>query len=147
MSEGRKELERIAATMELMRAELGMLEERLTLIGSALAEITLAKRSLEELKKDQAAEVLLHIGASVRLPGTIKVIRPTVNVGRNIHVEMSADKALEFLKGREEELRRSEEELRRRREEIVRQYEGLNARAGELYAQMQGRGSGNVQIP
>lgn len=147
MSEGRRELESIAATMELLRAELGMLEERITLIGSALAEITLAKRALEELKRNGSAEILLHIGASVRLPGTIKEVRPVVNVGRNIHVEMSTDRALEFLNRREGELKHSESELMRRREELLRQYEGLNARAGEIYAKMQGRGSGDVQVP
>ncbi|MCD6382944.1 MAG: prefoldin subunit alpha [Thermoplasmata archaeon] len=147
MSSPSRDLERIAAAIEMLKAELGAVEERLALIASALSEITLARKSLEALKGSSDNEILLPIGSEIRLPGVIKSLKPVVNVGRGVHVEMSVDRALKFLKEREDELKRTEEELKGRMEEIFKQYEALNTQAAQIYTQMKGQGSGNVQIP
>lgn len=92
--------------LDAYQRQLEVAARQVELIQSALDEATRAKRSLEALDEEKSSEILLPLGASTFVRGTVTNRETTITgIGAGYATERPRAKALELLADREKTLK------------------------------------------
>jgi prefoldin alpha subunit len=131
---------RVVYELQLMDGSVQLLQDRMQILSSALADLRLAQQSLSDLKGvNPKTPILIPVGGgtfvNAELGETKKVI---VGVGADISVEMELDKAISDISSRLEEVEKAEAAVEQQLTQIVTQMQSHREVANRLSAELQG---------
>ena len=122
-----------------MEGSVNTLEQRFQIISQAVAELSLAQKSLTELKDvDKGSNLLVPVGGGVFMGAELgDISNIIVDVGANVSVEMPYDKAVEDVNSRLTEMRDAQNSVQQQLTQIIAQLESHQSMAERISAELQ----------
>jgi len=138
------QLRRLVTELRLMQGSAEVLQQRLELLRSAMADLQMAESSLKALKDLEAgAPILVPMGGgtfvNANLGDLSKVI---VGIGADVSVEMDLDGALEDVSARLAEVERAGQSVQQQLEQILGQMQAHQDGINRLSAELRGEAAG-----
>ncbi|RLI09973.1 prefoldin subunit alpha [Candidatus Bathyarchaeota archaeon] len=138
------QLRRLVTELRLMQGSAEVLQQRLELLRSAMADLQVAESSLKALKDLEAgAPILVPMGGgtfvNANLGDLSKVI---VGIGADVSVEMDLDGALEDVSARLAEVERAGQSVQQQLEQILGQMQAHQDGINRLSAELRGEAAG-----
>jgi len=116
--------------------------QQLELISTVIAEHSLSRAALEEIKKREGkGETLIHIGAGNYITADLKDVKTVVvGIGAGVSVEKSIDDAMAEIDGRMKEAQERMVALQNQFVQISTRMQQLQGRIDQLYGQLEATG-------
>ena len=137
-SEREERLRRLIHELQLMQGSAEMLQQRLDLLRTAMADLRVAESSLRALKElEEETSILVPAGGGTFVNAkTGDLSRVIVGVGANVSIEMDLDGALEDASSRLAEVEKAGQSVQQQLEQILGQIqvhqEGISRLSTEL---------------
>ena len=134
-------LRNLTAEYTLLRSFIESAQRQIELLSNALAEISLTKATLEELKKCEGEkDILLHIGSGTYVNATVKdVSRVIFGIGAGYSVDKSLDDALKKLEERGNALQQQLSQSQAQLSQALARLETIQGQISSLYAKLGGQ--------
>jgi prefoldin alpha subunit len=125
-----------------LRAYGDAIRQQLELISSVIAEYSLSRAALEEVRKREGkGEALIHIGAGNYIMAELKGVKTVVvGIGAGVSVEKSIDDAISEIDGRVKEAQERLVTLQNQFVQISTRMQQLQGRIDQLYGQLEATG-------
>jgi len=136
-----EEFRRLVVELRLLESTAESLQSRINLIGAAFTELSLAKRTLEGLEKEQKeAPLFVPIGGGSYIKATLgEVDKVIYGVGTGVAIEKSLGGGKDGITNRISELEKTAQSLEQQREQVLRRIQEDQARLEELTAELRRR--------
>jgi len=138
------QLRRLVYEIQLMRGSAEVLQQRLELLQSAVADLRMAESSLKGLKElDAGTPILVPMGGgsfvNARLGELSKVI---VGIGADVSIEMDFDGAIDDVSSRLTEAEGAGQSVQQQLEQILGQIQVHQDVISRLGAELRGEAAG-----
>lgn len=135
-----EQMRKLIVELQLMRGTAETLQERLQILGSAIADLSVAKESLGGLKEsEKGAPILVPTGGgafvNANLGDLSKVI---VNIGADVSIEMGLEEAEKDMTGRLEDVEKASRSVQQQLEQILAQMQIHQDSLNRLSASLRG---------
>jgi len=134
-------LRNLTAEYTLLRSLVDSIQRQIELLSNALAEISLTKATLEELKKCEGEkDILLHIGSGTYIGAKIKDTSKVIfGIGAGYSVDKSLDEALKKLEERSGKLQQQLSQSQMQLSQALARLEAVQGQISSLYAKLGGQ--------
>jgi prefoldin alpha subunit len=131
---------RVVYELQLMDGSVQVLQQRMQILSSALADLRLAQQSLNDLKNvDAKTPILIPVGGGTFVNAELGEMKKViVGVGADVSVEMELDKAIADISSRLEEVEKAQAAVDQQLTQIVAQMQSHQEVANRLSAELQG---------
>ncbi len=138
----REALDPLLVEFTNLRAYGDAVRQQLELISTVIAEHSLSRAALEEIKKREGkGETLIHIGAGNYITADLKDVKTVVvGIGAGVSVEKSIDDAMAEIDGRMKEAQERMVALQNQFVQISTRMQQLQGRIDQLYGQLEATG-------
>lgn len=135
---------RLAYELQLMQGTAETLQQRLSVLQNAIADLTVAKESITGLKEvEEGAPILVSTGGGTFVNANLgDLSNILVNIGANVSIEMDLDQAQEDMAGRLDEIQKAGQSVQQQLEEILAQMQIRRDTLNRLSAGLGGEASG-----
>jgi prefoldin alpha subunit len=125
-----------------MRAYGDAIRQQLEFVSGVIAEYTLSRLALEEVRKRKGkGETLIHIGAGNYISAELKDVKTVVvGIGAGVSVEKSIDDAISEIEGRVKAAQEQLVALQNQFVQISTRMEQLQGKIDQLYGQLEASG-------
>ena len=135
---------RLAYELQLMQGTAETLQQRLTLLQSAVTDLTVARESLAGLQEvEEGVPILVPTGGgtfvNAKLGDLEKII---VNIGADVSIDMGLEEAREDIADRLDELLKTSQSVQQQLEEILTQMQIRRDALNRLSAGLGGEAPG-----
>lgn len=138
----KEELDPLLVEFSNLKAYADVLRQQIDFTTGAIAELTLSKASLYEIKnRDGKAEVLIHIGAGNYIRAHLQDVNTVVvGVGSGISVEKTIDNAISDIEERVKRAQAQLSSLQNQYLQVAARLDQLQVRIDQLYTQIEASG-------
>ncbi len=138
----REELDPLLVEFSNLKAYADVLRQQIEFTTGALAELTLSKASLHEIKnREGKAETLIHIGAGNYIKAFLQDVKTVVvGVGSGISIEKSIDTAISDIEDRIKKAQMQISSLQNQYLQVAARLDQLQVRIDQLYSQIEASG-------
>jgi len=138
------QLRRIIYELQLMQGSAEMLQQRLDLLRTAMADLRVAESSLSALKElEEGTSILVPAGGGTFVNANIGDLSSViVGVGANVSIEMDIDGALEDASSRLAEVEKAGQSVQQQLEQILGQIQVHQEGISRLSAEVRGVAAG-----
>lgn len=138
----KEELDSYLVEFSNLRAYEEVLRKQIEFTTGVLADLTLSKASLSEIKKREGkAETLIHIGAGNYVRAQLQDVKTVVvGVGSGISIEKSIDAAISDIDDRMRRAQTQISSLQNQYVQVAARLNQLQAKIEELYSQIEASG-------
>ncbi|MCQ5362846.1 MAG: prefoldin subunit alpha [Candidatus Methanomethylicia archaeon] len=138
----KEELDPLLVEFSNLKAYADVLRQQIEFTTGALAELTLSKASLYEIKnREGKAETLIHIGAGNYIRAFLQDVKTVVvGVGSGISIEKSIDTAISDIEDRIKKAQMQISSLQNQYLQVAARLDQLQARIDQLYSQIEASG-------
>jgi len=135
-------LDPLLAEFSNLRAYGDAIRQQLELISNVIAEYSLSRAALEEVRKREGkGETLIHVGAGNYITAELKGVKTVVvGIGAGVSVEKSIDDAISEIDGRVKEAQERLVALQNQFVQISTRMQQLQGRIDQLYGQLEATG-------
>jgi prefoldin alpha subunit len=114
---------RLAYELQLMQGTAETLQQRLAVLQSAIADLTVAKESIAGLKEvEEGAPILVPTGGGTFVNANLgDLSKILINIGADVSIDMSLDEAQEDIAGRLDEVQKASQAVQQQLGEILTQ--------------------------
>jgi len=143
-SEKEEQLRRLVAEMRLMQGSAEILQQRLELLRTALADLRVADSSLKALKEiEDGAPILVPLGGGTFVDARLgDLSRVIVGIGAGVSLEMDLEGALEDVSTRLAEVEKAGQSVQQQLEQILGQMQVHQDGISRLSAELRGEAAG-----
>jgi prefoldin alpha subunit len=138
-----QQLRRLITEIRMMEGTVETLNQRLSILTSATAELRLAQRSLNDLKEiDQKNPLLVPIGGGAFVYADLgDISKIVIGIGADTSIEMDYAKAVQNILERLTEMERAQTSVQQQILQVIAQLESHQAVVQKLSAEFQGASS------
>lgn len=138
----KEELDTMLVEFSNLKAYADVLRQQIEFTTGALAELTLSKASLHEIKtREGKAEALIHIGAGNYIRAHLQDVKTVVvGVGSGVSIEKSIDSALSEVEDRIKRAQTQVSSLQNQYLQVASRLGQLQVRIDQLYSQIEASG-------
>lgn len=139
--------EKIIREYQILAGQLEALKVQIEIIESSLEELEKTKISLDEIEKireekmrekEKKAEVLIPLGSGSFIRGAIESPdKILLSIGSGFAVEKSANEAVEFIKGKIDELKKAKNEREKEVLEVSEKLEKISPKVREIIEKLE----------
>ena len=135
----KEELDSLLVEFSNLKAYADVLRQQLEFTTGALAELTLSKASLYEIKnREGKAETLIHIGAGNYIRAHLQDVKSVVvGVGSGISIEKPLDNAISDVEERIKKAQAQISSLQNQSLQVATRLDKLQLRIDQLYSQIE----------
>ncbi|MGC8935980.1 MAG: prefoldin subunit alpha [Candidatus Methanomethylicaceae archaeon] len=135
----KEELDSLLVEFSNLKAYADVLRQQLEFTTGALAELTLSKASLYEIKnREGKAETLIHIGAGNYIRAHLQDVKSVVvGVGSGISIEKPLDNAISDVEERIKKAQAQISSLQNQYLQVATRLDKLQLRIDQLYSQIE----------
>ena len=135
---------RLAYELQLMQGTAETLQQRLAVLQSAIADLTVARGSIAGLKEaEEGAPILVPTGGGTFVNANLGVLsKILVNIGADVSIDMSLDEAQEDIAGRLDEVQKASQAVQQQLGEILTQMQIRRDTLNRLSAGLGGGATG-----
>ncbi|MBC7113097.1 MAG: prefoldin subunit alpha [Candidatus Methanomethyliales bacterium] len=135
----KEELDPLLVEFSNLKAYADVLRQQIEFTTGALAELTLSKASLYEIKnREGKAETLIHIGAGNYIKAFLQDVKTVVvGVGSGISIEKSIDTAISDIEDRIKKAQMQISSLQNQYLQVAARLDQLQVRIDQLYSQIE----------
>lgn len=144
-AQSREELmRRLVLELQLMRGSAETLQQRLQMLQSAIADLSVAMGSIDALKEaEEGAPILVPMGGGALVNARLgDLSRVIVDIGADVSIEMSLEEAEKDVSGRLEDMEKASLSVQQQLEQIVAQMQIHQDNLNRLSAGLQGESPG-----
>jgi prefoldin alpha subunit len=140
------QLRQLLSEMRQMEGSVNILQQRFSQVISAVSELRLAQKSLQDLKETQPdSNLLVPVGGGAFIDAKMGSIdKVVVGIGAGVSVEMQYDSAVEDVTGRLAEMEKAQTSIDQQLRQILAQIESHQGMAERLSAEIQGAVQGSI---
>jgi len=137
-SEKEEQLRRLAVELRLMQGSAEILQQRLELLRTAMADLRVAESSLKALKDiEDGTPILVPMGGGTFVDANLRDLsRVIVGIGAGVSLEMDLEGALDDISNRLAEVEKAGQSVQQQLEQILGQMqihqEGISRLSAEL---------------
>ncbi|MCX8181661.1 MAG: prefoldin subunit alpha [Candidatus Methanomethyliaceae archaeon] len=138
----KEELDALLVEFSNLKAYADVLRQQIEFTTGALAELTLSKASLYEIKnREGKAETLIHIGAGNYIRAHLQDVKTVVvGVGSGISIEKGIDSAISDIEDRIKRAQTQISSLQNQYLQVSARLDQLQVRIDHLYSQIESSG-------
>jgi prefoldin alpha subunit len=138
------QLRRLAYELQLMQGTAETLQQRLAVLQSAIADLTVAKESIAGLKEvEEGAPILVPTGGGTFVNANLgDLSKILINIGADVSIDMSLDEAQEDIAGRLDEVQKASQAVQQQLGEILTQMQIRRDTLNRLSAGLGGGATG-----
>ncbi len=138
----KEELDTLLVEFSNLKAYAEVLRQQIEFTTGALAELTLSKASLHEIKiREGNAEALIHIGAGNYIRAKLQDVKTVVvGVGSGVSIEKNIDTALSEVEDRIKRTQTQASSLQNQYLQVASRLGQLQVRIDQLYSQIEASG-------
>ena len=138
--EKEQRLRRLIIEIRMMEGTVEALNQRLALLNSAITELRLATRSLDELKDiEKNNPLLVPIGGGTFVNATLGDIRKVIiGIGADVSVEMVYEDAVKDITNRLQEMEKAQISVTQQLSQVITQLESHQAMVQRLSTEING---------
>jgi prefoldin alpha subunit len=142
----RDRLQSLVVELQYLEGLAQTLQQRISLVDAAIAELQIASSTLEGLKGEAAgAEILIPIGGGSYIKGKVgDSERLIVGVGADVAVERGVAEAIEMYSARVAELQRARSSLEQELEKVMAEAAKGRQELQRIVKQQQDKGKEDV---
>ncbi len=135
---------RLAYELQLMQGTAETLQQRLAVLQSAIADLTVARGSIAGLKEvEEGAPILVPTGGGTFVNANLgDLSKILVNIGADVSIDMSLDEAQEDIAGRLDEVQKASQAVQQQLGEILNQMQIRRDTLNRLSAGLGGGATG-----
>ena len=135
---------RLAYELQLMQGTAETLQQRLAVLQSAIADLTVARGSIAGLKEaEEGAPILVPTGGGTFVNANLgDLSKILVNIGADVSIDMSLDEAQEDIAGRLDEVQKASQAVQQQLGEILTQMQIRRDTLNRLSAGLGGGATG-----
>jgi len=143
-SNNEEQLRRLVVELRMMQGSAEILQQRLELLRTAIADLQVAESSLRALKEiEEGKPVLVPVGGGVLADAKLGDLRKViVGIGANISVEMDIDMAVEDVSSRLTEVEKASQSVQQQLQQILAQMQVHQDGVNRLSARLRGESVG-----
>jgi len=144
-AQSREELmRRLVVELQLMRGSAETLQQRLQMLQSAIADLSVASDSIDALKEaEEGAPILVPMGGGALVNARLgDLSRVIVDIGAEVSIEMSLEEAEQDVSGRLEDMEKASISVQQQLEQIVAQMQIHQDNLNRLSASLKGESPG-----
>ena len=144
-AQSREELmRRLVVELQLMRGSAETLQQRLQMLQSAIADLSVASDSIDALKEaEEGAPILVPMGGGALVNARLgNLSRVIVDIGAEVSIEMSLEEAEQDVSGRLEDMEKASLSVQQQLEQIVAQMQIHQDNLNRLSASLKGESPG-----
>lgn len=136
---------RLAYELQLMQGTAETLQQRLAVLQSAIADLTVAKESISNLMEvEEGAPILVPTGGGTFVNANLgDLSKILINIGADVSIDMSLDEAQEDIAGRLDEVQKASQAVQQQLGEILTQ---MQIRRDTLNRLSAGLGGGETGV-
>ena len=136
---------RLAYELQLMQGTAETLQQRLAVLQSAIADLTVAEGSIAGLKEvEEGAPILVPTGGGTFVNANLgDISKILINIGADVSIDMSLDEAQEDIAGRLDEVQKANQAVQQQLGEILTQ---MQIRRDTLNRLSAGLGGGETGV-
>lgn len=138
-----QQLRRLITEIRMMEGTVETLNQRLSILTSATAELRLAQHSLNDLKEiDQKNPLLVPIGGGAFVNADLgDISKVVIGIGADTSIEMDYAEAVQNISERLTEMERAQTSVQQQILQVIAQLESHQAVVQKLSAEFQGASS------
>ena len=143
-SEKEEQLRRLAVELRLMQGSAEILQQRLELLRTAMADLRVAESSLKALKDiEDGTPILVPMGGGTFVDANLgDLSRVIVGIGAGVSLEMDPEGALEDVSNRLSEVEKAGHSVQQQLEQILGQMQVHQDGISRLSAELRGETTG-----
>ena len=144
VSEKEEQLRRLAVELRLMQGSAEILQQRLELLRTAMADLRVAESSLKALKDiEDGTPILVPMGGGTFVDANLgDLSRVIVGIGAGVSLEMDLEGALEDVSNRLSEVEKAGLSVQQQLEQILGQMQIHQDGINRLSAELRGEAAG-----
>jgi prefoldin alpha subunit len=134
MSSDQEAFRKAAVELRIMEGTAEMLQSRISIVDAAIAEHTLAKKTLEGVKEEKKdAQLFVPVGAGSYVKAKLESVDTVlVGIGAGVSVEKTIEAARETVEDRLSELENSRKRLEQQLVNVAEKIQGNQAELEEI---------------
>lgn len=138
--EKEQRLRRLITEIRMMEGTVDALNQRLALLNSAITELRLARRSLDELKDiERNNPLLVPIGGGTLVYATLGDIRKVIiGIGADVSVEMVYEDAIQDIINRLQEMEKGQTSVHQQLSQVLAQLESHQGMVQRISTEING---------
>ncbi len=138
------QLRRLIVEQQLMEDSAETLQQRLQILQTAIADLLVAKTSIEALKESEKGDpILVPTGGGTYVNANLGDLNNLiVNIGADVAIEMGLEEAEKDISGRLEDVEKASRSVQQQLGQILAQMEIHRDRINRLGAELRGEAPG-----
>ncbi|MCW4036898.1 MAG: prefoldin subunit alpha [Candidatus Bathyarchaeota archaeon] len=137
-------MRRLIVELQMMQGSAETLQQRLEVLQSAIADLSVAKKSLGAIKEHETGDpILVPTGGGVYVNANLGDLRKViVNIGAEVAIEMDLGEAEEDISGRLEDVEKASLSVQQQLQQILAQMQIHQDVINRMGAELRGESPG-----
>jgi len=134
------QMRRLIYELQLMETSAGTLQQRLSILQNAVAELRVAEMSLRGVEEaEEGSPILVPMGGGTFVKAELgELSKVVVNIGADVSIDMTLEEAKENVSGRLEEAEKANEAVGQQLNQILAQMQSHQDNLNRLNASLRG---------